>query len=148
MADTPEIAYRFTPPFDGAHLRGVPQRDLTQQDIARLPADLRRDALTPHPGYGTPLYTAVTDAAIEQQALFAAAALAPEPIDTPVAEPVELAPETHVSADAPKWFRDRQEKAGPGVLLPDPLPGETQKAYDERVARFAPEQTGTQDGDA
>lgn len=145
MADTPEIAYQFTPQFDGAHLRGVPQRDLTEQDVARLPADLRRDALTPHPGFGTPLYTAVTDAAIEQQALFAAAALAPDVILT---EPIDLEPVTTISADAPKWFRDRQEKAAPGVLLPDPLPGETQKAYDERIARFAPEQTGTQDGDA
>lgn len=69
MADksTPEIVYRFTPPFKGAFLRNVPQRDLLQKDVDRMTAEQRRDAFTPHPAYGTPLYTAVTKAAKAEQ---------------------------------------------------------------------------------
>lgn len=59
MTDKPEIVYRFTPQFDGAHLRGVPPRDLTQEDVDALEPRLQRDAFAPHPLYGTPLYTAV-----------------------------------------------------------------------------------------
>jgi hypothetical protein len=54
-----EIQYRFTPQFEGAFLRDVPKRDLTRRDVERLDPLLLRDALTPHPLYGTPLYTAV-----------------------------------------------------------------------------------------
>lgn len=56
---TDEIVYRFTPQFEGAHLRNVPQRDLTQRDVDRLTGEQRRDAFAPHPLYGTPLYTEV-----------------------------------------------------------------------------------------
>lgn len=59
MADEPEIVYRFTPPFDGAFLRNVPKRDLTQADVDRMTGDQLRDAFAVHPGYGTPTYTAV-----------------------------------------------------------------------------------------
>lgn len=59
--------YRFTPQFAGAHMTGIPQRDLTQKDVDRLgPAVLRR-ATAPHPGYGTPLYTAVAGKPKQQQ---------------------------------------------------------------------------------
>jgi hypothetical protein len=59
MADTDAIVAKFTPQFEGAFLRGVPQRDLTQADLDRLDPLTRRDALAPHPGFGTPLYTIV-----------------------------------------------------------------------------------------
>lgn len=59
MTDKTEIVYRFTPQFEGAFLRNVPQRDLTQADVDRMTGEQRRDAFSPHPGYGTPLYTAV-----------------------------------------------------------------------------------------
>lgn len=55
----PEIVYEFTPQFDGAFLRDVPQRDLTQRDVDRMDPVQRRNAFSPHPLYGTPLYTAV-----------------------------------------------------------------------------------------
>lgn len=54
-----EIVYRYTPQFDGAFLRNVPKRDLTQKDVDRMTAEQRRDAFSPHPLHGTPLYTAV-----------------------------------------------------------------------------------------
>ena len=60
MADEkPEIAFKFTPQFDGAHLRGVPPRDITQAEYDALEPRIQRDATAPHPLYGTPLYTAV-----------------------------------------------------------------------------------------
>jgi hypothetical protein len=61
------VIYRFTPQFDGAHMTGIPLRDLTQKDVDRLgPATMRR-ATAPHPGYGTPLYTAVEGKPKQQQ---------------------------------------------------------------------------------
>lgn len=70
---TPDAVYRFTPPFKGAFLRNVPQRDLLQKDVDRMTAEQRRDAFSPHPSYGTPLYTAVTKAAKAEQKQAAAA---------------------------------------------------------------------------
>lgn len=55
----PEIVYRFSPPFEGAFVANVPQRDLTQADVDRLTPMQVRDALMPHPVTGTPLFTAV-----------------------------------------------------------------------------------------
>lgn len=55
-----EVVYRFTPHYDGAFLRGVPQRDLTQKDVDRMTGRQKKDAFSPHPLYGKPLYTAVT----------------------------------------------------------------------------------------
>jgi hypothetical protein len=59
MADQDEPIYKFTPQFEGAFLRHVPQRDLTQADVDHMTPDLVRDAFSPHPLYGKPLYTAV-----------------------------------------------------------------------------------------
>lgn len=57
MAENDEIVYEFTPQFEGAFLRGVPARDLTQADFDRLDPMQQRDAVAFHPLYGTPLYT-------------------------------------------------------------------------------------------
>ena len=57
-----EIVYRFTPPFEGAFLQGVPRRDLTQRDVDKLHPLVQRDAFGDHPGYGKPLYTRVAKA--------------------------------------------------------------------------------------
>ncbi len=60
MADNePAIIYRFQPSEDGAFLRGVPQRDLTQTDVDNMTGQERRDAFSPHPVHGKPLYKAV-----------------------------------------------------------------------------------------
>lgn len=67
MSDKDEIVARFTPHSDGAYLRGVPNRDLTQRDIDAMTPTTMRDAFAPHPLYGTPLYTRV-DASKEQAA--------------------------------------------------------------------------------
>lgn len=61
------VVYRFTPQFDGAHMTGVPQRDLTRADLARMDAATVRRITAPHPGYGTPLYTAVEGKPKQQQ---------------------------------------------------------------------------------
>lgn len=76
MAEEPqdEIVYRYTPPFEGAFLRGVPQRDLTQTDVDRMSGADRRDAFAPHPLHGTPLYTAVDGKPKQQQDRVIAAA--------------------------------------------------------------------------
>lgn len=55
MAD--EIVFRFTPQFEGQHLRGVPTRDLTQRDVDRMSGAMRNAAFGPHPEIGKPLYT-------------------------------------------------------------------------------------------
>lgn len=54
-----EPVYKFTPPFEGAYLRNVPKRDLTQVDVDNMSGEQRRDAFAVHPNYGAPLYTAV-----------------------------------------------------------------------------------------
>jgi len=75
------VLFRFTPQFEGAFLRNVPARDLTESDIRALEPLQRRDALTPHPGHGTPLYVA-TEAG---EAWLAAQAAAADEIDAAVA---------------------------------------------------------------
>ena len=68
MTDTEDnTVYRYTPQFDGAHMTGIPRRDLTQRDVDRLDAATIRRATAPHPGYGTPLYTAVEGRPKQQQ---------------------------------------------------------------------------------
>lgn len=57
MADPP-IVLKFTPANPGDHLNGIPQRDLTEQDVANLaPLDLY-NATVAGPS-GKPMYTAV-----------------------------------------------------------------------------------------
>jgi hypothetical protein len=146
MADQKsEIVARFTPPFDGAFFRHVPQQDMTQADVDRLTPEQRRDAFTPHPAYGTPLFTAVHPDLIDEQAKFAAAALAPawvESVDDTAGETISPKFEVTELNTLPKWFIERQEKAEPGRLLSTPLAGETQKEYDQRIAQFAPPDDG------
>ena len=150
MADKePEIVARFTPPFEGAFVRGVPQRDLTQQDVDNLTGAQRADVYTPHPGYGTPTYTAVHSDHVDEQTKFAHAALAPAWVEGAVTDlpPSEPQPPATPSTNAqPKWWVDRQQQAAPGTLLPEPLEGETQKQYDARVQQFAPDDAGHEDG--
>lgn len=71
---TQDVLYRFTPQVKGAFLRNVPQRDLLQKDVDRMTAEQRRDAFSPHPLHGTPLYTAVTKPAKAEQKRAATAA--------------------------------------------------------------------------
>lgn len=144
MADNEApIIYRFTPQFAGAFLRNVPQRDLTQADVDHMTPDLRRDAFSPHPGYRTPLYTAVEGADVPDfsQVHDAPALVAPDE------EPIVVEGVIVTSSDLPKWFQEKQAKAAKdGTLLSMPLPDETQKAYEERIAAsFVPMET---DGDA
>jgi len=77
MADEKEpIVAKFTPHSDGAFIRGVPQRDLTQTDLDNLDTLNRRDALAPHPLYGKPLYTIVEagkEQAVQERAIEKAA---------------------------------------------------------------------------
>lgn len=61
MPEKDPIVARFTPQFDGSHLKGVPQKDLTQREIDTLNPIDRRDAFAPHPLYGKPLYTMVDE---------------------------------------------------------------------------------------
>ena len=52
----PEIVLKFTPATPGDHLRGIPARDLTAEEMANIePFDLRNMTL-PGPS-GTPMYT-------------------------------------------------------------------------------------------
>lgn len=86
----PEVIYRFTPQFDGAFLRNVPQRDLTQADVDHLTPEQRRDAFSPSPAFGKPLYTAVAGADVQD---FSKVHDAPEEVTvTPPPPPIE--PET------------------------------------------------------
>ena len=89
------VLFRFTPPFEGAYLRGAPQRDLTESDLQELPLLLRRDALAPHPGHGTPLYTATT----EGQAWLAAIDAAAAEIDAEVAAQAAAEAEAQAAAE-------------------------------------------------
>lgn len=50
------VVYRYEPRFEGEFFRGVPTRDLTRADVARLDPGTLRNALAPHPLYGAPLY--------------------------------------------------------------------------------------------
>jgi len=77
---TDEIVARYTPQFEGAHFKNIPKRDLTQADVDRLSPDQRADAFAPHPGYGTPLYTAVEPKAkaAQDKAIAAADKAAPK----------------------------------------------------------------------
>lgn len=61
MSDKEPIVARFTPHSDGAFLRNVPQKDLTQREIDAMQPIDKRDAFAPHPLYGKPLYTIVED---------------------------------------------------------------------------------------
>lgn len=115
MTDKEPIVARFTPHSDGAFLRGVPQKDLTQRDIDNLNPIDRRDAFAPHPLYGKPLYT-LTDAA--DRGLHA------------MAKP----PKVTEPDEQPKWYRDKLAKAQTkGFILPARNPDETQKEFDARV---------------
>lgn len=53
------ILFTFTPVNKGDHLRSVPQRDLTAEDVAALSPHELHDATAPGPT-GKPMYTAVT----------------------------------------------------------------------------------------
>jgi len=55
----PVVIYTFTPQFEGAYLKDVPKRDLTAVDVANMTGAQMRDAFSPHPVHGTPLYTPV-----------------------------------------------------------------------------------------
>ena len=104
------VLFRFTPPFEGAYLRGAPQRDLTESDLRELPLLLRRDALAPHPGHGTPLYTATNEGEAWLAAIDAAAA----EIDAEVA--AQAAAEQGAATDATPAPQDqdgrKRKKAG------------------------------------
>src|SRR4030095_7287957 len=128
----PEAIYQFTPQFEGAFLRNVPQRDLTQADVDAMTPEQRRDAFAPHPAYGTPLYTAVEGAKVED---YSRVNDRPERSEEPAAEGDE-APESY-----PKWFQDKLDRAhADGALIPLPAKGETQRAYEERVAASGPKE--------
>jgi hypothetical protein len=145
MADKqPEIVAKFTPPFEGAFFRHVPQQDMTQADVDRLTPEQRRDAFTPHPAYGTPLFTAVHPDLVDEQAKYAAAALAPTWVESAeeVTPPAPVQTTDGLSPELPKWWRERQANAELGTLLPLPFTGETQKEYDQRIAQFAPPDDG------
>lgn len=115
----PETVYEFTPQVEGAYLRNVPKRDLTQADVDQMTPEQRRDAFAPHPEYGTPLYTAVSGAKVEDY--------------SKVNDALEQAAESY-----PKWFQDKLDKANAeGTLIPLVTRGETQRAYEERVAASA-----------
>jgi hypothetical protein len=57
MSDNEKVVAHFTPQVEGAFLRNVPRRDLTQADVDAIAPGDYRDAFEPHPAYGTPLYT-------------------------------------------------------------------------------------------
>src|SRR4030095_4722894 len=129
----PEAVYKFTPQFEGAFLRNVPQRDLTQADVDAMTPEQRRDAFAAHPACATPLYTAVEGAKFED---YSRVNDPPKRPEEPAAEGEE-APESY-----PKWFQDKLERAhAEGALIPLPAKGETQRAYEERGAPG-----GTQEG--
>lgn len=95
----PDVIYKWTPPFPGAFVKNVPQRDLFEADVNHMTAAERADAFTPHPVYGTPCYTAEhTDGKKLQhtyaQAAKAAAAGLPEldEQNAAIVSPVALAP--------------------------------------------------------
>jgi len=57
MAESP-VVYTFTPAKPGDFLQGVPQRDLTEEDVANLDPLNLFNATVAGPS-GTPMYTAV-----------------------------------------------------------------------------------------
>jgi hypothetical protein len=52
----PEIILKFTPANPGDFLQGVPQRDLTAEDVARLEPPQLRNLTAPGPS-GKPIYS-------------------------------------------------------------------------------------------
>jgi hypothetical protein len=51
-----DIVLKFTPANKGDHLRGVPQRDLTEADMQNIGPDQLRNMTVPGPS-GKPMYT-------------------------------------------------------------------------------------------
>lgn len=54
----PAVVYKFTPANEGDFLQGIPQRDLTEADVANL-APLQLFHATVAGPSGKPMYTAV-----------------------------------------------------------------------------------------
>lgn len=118
----PEIVYRFTPPFEGAFLHGVPRRDLTKKDVDRLTGQERADAFSPHPVTGATLYTPTDEYAETLRVRNEERAKASE------------AAEAEFEAQLPKWFTTKRDKlAERGIVIPMMQDGETQKEFESRV---------------
>lgn len=100
------VLFRFVPQFEGAFLRNVPARDLTESDVRALEPLQRRDALAPHPGHGTPLYVATEVG----EAWLAAQAAAADELDAAVA--AEAAATQEIAKQPAGDERKRKKAAG------------------------------------
>lgn len=143
MTEKEPVLYRFTPHSDGAFIKTIPQHDLTASDVARLsrsfPADWR-DAITPHPGYGAPLYTATADGEAAEAAFLNDAADHDARVEAEARANL---------AEQPKWYRDKLDKAHTdGVEIPPRIDGETQRDYEARVFALDAERAAIESANA
>jgi hypothetical protein len=52
----PKIALYYVPSQPGEGFIGVPKRDLTERDVARLSGEALRNVTSPHPNGNPPIY--------------------------------------------------------------------------------------------